>query len=266
MAPMASHRQKRPFQPSITSFFGRIDRDEYEHSRAGALPQQPILEASVQSDLLSVGMRIRKAVPEGYKTHKTTLLYDSTPAVSHSSATFAQSRPARPTELLPFCGLHKIGGHSVQDMPPPVDAHEPIDIFADDRMPFSLSQESTTSTLSTDSMPAAPMLNPRTKNKRRFLEDEEDDEDIPPFQLHFSDPLNPLLADLSVSPTTVAYPISRTAMPDLSAISGRAMAKPKTRRKGGATVAVADVVADGMEFDEADFLEPWEDEVEMGGT
>jgi hypothetical protein len=212
-------------------------------------------------------MRIRKAVPEGYKTHKTALFHDATPAQLDAAFTNATSRPSRPMELLPFCGLHKIGGHSVQSMSLPVDAHQPFDIFTDDRMPFTLSQESNTSTISTDSMPAAPMLNPLTKNKRRFLEDEENDEDVPPFHLHFSDPLNPLLADLSMSPTSAPYPFSNhTSIPNLSAISSRALAKPKTRRKVGATAVPAVVVQDSMEFEEADFLEPWEDEIEMGGT
>jgi hypothetical protein len=247
------------------SFFGRIDRDEYDATRTFPAPQQPVLEPSVQSDLLSVGMRIRKAVPEGYKTHKTALFGETTPVLSNSPPSNIPSRPSRPMELLPFCGLHKVGGHSVQDMSIPVDAHQPFDIFNDDRMPFSLSQESNTSTMSTDSMPAAPMLNPLTKNKRRYLEDEENDEDVPPFQLHFSDPLNPLLADLRMSPTSVPYPFSHTSMPNLNAISSRAMAKPKTRRKVGGLVPAVDVVVDSMEFEEAAFLQPWEDEMELGG-
>jgi hypothetical protein len=260
MAAQTVHRQKRPFQPSITSFFGRIDRDEYDHSRAFT-PQLPVLEPSIQSDLLSVGMRIRKAVPEGYKTHKTMLFHDSTPAFSNTP-TYTPTRSSR-TELLPFCGLHKVGGHSVQSLP--VNSHEPIDNFADDRMPFSLSQESTTSTISMDSMPAAPILNPLTKHKRRYL-DEEEDKDIPPFHLHFSDPLNPLLADLSVSPTRSGYMFSHTPMPDLSAISARAIVKPKSRRKAFATAPTTEVVVDAVEFEEASFLEPWHDEeIEMGG-
>jgi hypothetical protein len=114
-------------------------------------------------------------------------------------------------------------------------------------------------------MPAAPILNPLTKNKRRYF-DEEEDEDIPPFQLHFPDPLNPLLADLDMSSTRDAYPTSHTAMPDLNAISRRAIAKPKSRRKGAVATIMEAVVSD-VEFEEAAFLEPWDDgEVEMGGT
>lgn len=265
MAPQPLHRQKRPFQPSITSYFGREDREECLRT---TIPQRPVLEPSVQSDLLSVGMRIRKAVPEGYKTHKTILLYSSTPPPSNTAPSnaraYTSTRQSGPAELLPFCGLHKVGGHSVQNASAPVDSHEPIDIFADDRMPFSLPEESTSSTLSTNSMPSAPILNPRTTNKRQYLEDEED-EDIPPFQLHFSDPLNPLLAGLSVSPTRGSYPVSHTAMPDLAAISCRVMAKPRSRRKGTAR-ALPEVIAGDIEFEEASFLEPWEDtEMDMDG-
>jgi len=214
----------------------------------------------VQSDLLSVGMRIRKAVPEGYKTHKTSLFYDPTPALSTPTSTY-QSRPLGRTELLPFCGLHKVGGHSVQEMP--VDAQGILDIFSDETIPITSSQESNASTLSTDSMPAAPLLNPMIKNKRRFYEDEGDDEDIPPFQLHFSDPLNPLLADLSVSSPNM--PFGQTQMSRLNAISARVMAKPRSRRKASGGVAMSEEVMESMDFEEADFLKPCEDEVDMGG-
>ncbi|KIW04882.1 uncharacterized protein PV09_04057 [Verruconis gallopava] len=262
MATQNLHRQKRPFQPSITSYFDRVDRDEYDRSRTPAA-RQPVLEPSVQSNLLSVGMRIRKAVPEGYKTHKTSLFFDPTPALP-STSTYSPAQPRRPAELVPFCGLHKVGGHGIQDMPRPVDAHEPVDIFADDRMPFDLSQESTSSTLSTDSMPAAPMLNPITTNKRHHSDDEDDDGDIPPFELHFPDPLNPTLADLSVSPTTTVSPISHTTYTGSGAVSRRAIAKPKSRRKA---MSVAAATADcDMDFEDADFLRPWEeDELMMTG-
>lgn len=261
---MASHRQKRPFQPSITSFFGRVDRDEYEQQQATRIPSQPILEPSIQSALLSVGMRIRKAVPEGYKTHKTTLFQDTTPALrnQHTTTSQSQTRAARRAELMPFCGLHKVGGHGVQDMP--VNTHEPIDMFAATRMPFTSSQESSSSCFSTDWMPAAPMLTPFLNNKRRYRDDEAEDEDVPPFQLHFSDPLDPMLAGLSfTSPTRAFYPVSHTNMPNISSMSTRAMAKPKTRRKDRSEFGARSPDNDGMDFDEAAFLAPCDDEMDL---
>jgi hypothetical protein len=208
-------------------------------------------------------MRIRKAVPEGYKTHKTTLFHDPTPALWNASTTTTQSqtRAARRAELMPFCGLHKVGGHSIQDMP--VNSYEPIDIFADDSMPFTPSQESNTSRMSTDTMPAAPMLNPLLNNKRRFRDDDVEDEDVPPFQLHFTDPLNPLLADLSFASPRALYPIIHTNMPNISSMSRRSMAKPKTRRKSRPLLGVPSLDSDGMEFEEAEFLAPLDDEMDM---
>ncbi|KAF2461760.1 ribonucleotide reductase inhibitor-domain-containing protein [Lineolata rhizophorae] len=104
-----AHRAKRPFQPSITSFFDRAPpggiggsgsggsagganglafdprpHHHHNHFHDFAAPQ-PALPAAVQSSLLNVGMRVRKSVPEGYKTHKTLGLAGavvSTPVVA----------------------------------------------------------------------------------------------------------------------------------------------------------------------------------------
>lgn len=82
----------------------------------------PPLDAETEAGLINVGMRVRKSVPEGYKTHKTI---GHAGLAVHSSAPPTSSAPARPTlnsmrsnELQPFCGLHKIGGWAAQDIPP----------------------------------------------------------------------------------------------------------------------------------------------------
>ncbi len=71
---MSAPRIKRPYagaasdpaQRQITSFFRKTSTDAAAADppafSAAALP------ASVQSNLLTVGMRVRKSVPEGYKT------------------------------------------------------------------------------------------------------------------------------------------------------------------------------------------------------
>ncbi|MCJ1308592.1 hypothetical protein MMC25_002245 [Agyrium rufum] len=67
--PSPAHQHKRLFQPSITSFFATSTLP----SAAQPLPPPPshALPSEIQSSLLNLGMRIRKAVPEGYKTYKT---------------------------------------------------------------------------------------------------------------------------------------------------------------------------------------------------
>ncbi|KAI7285272.1 hypothetical protein KC345_g1865 [Hortaea werneckii] len=147
------HIRKRPFQPSITSYF---DQTPGPSSSAPALSaftnsrrpiigsdwdaySPPILSPPVpeetQASLLSVGMRVRKSVPEGYKTHKT--LGDGMGRVEggfgaggFGSKVPSSSAPAKVgrgrvggggigtatrggRELMPFCGLHKVGGLGV---------------------------------------------------------------------------------------------------------------------------------------------------------
>ena len=90
--PSTAHRDKRSFQQSsITSFFAREDQEEDEeyweergpgpitrkqHARERVQRESlfPSVPSSVQADLLSVGMRVRKSVPEGYNTHKSANL------------------------------------------------------------------------------------------------------------------------------------------------------------------------------------------------
>lgn len=147
------HRKKRPFQPAITSYFHAAhdlsdidssdaddDNDRYSRAtpRLRSIPQPkpphptlaPTLPDAVQSSLLSVGMRVRKSVPEGYKTPKplvTPTTHSSTPLRKPHSAyrdssletlhipvdTLASTLQHQ-RELLPFCGLNKIGGYAEQ--------------------------------------------------------------------------------------------------------------------------------------------------------
>lgn len=150
------HRNKRPFQPAITSYFPIQDDDDFDfdsedddlrglnpttrlrpqhHARA---PQHshketlaPQVPGHVQSDLLQVGMRVRKSVPEGYKTNNNkmmalpsiqTTLSNKPSSTTTTTMTLDVKPPRGPIpgdvlhqrELLPFCGLHKIGGYAEQ--------------------------------------------------------------------------------------------------------------------------------------------------------
>ncbi|CAK7209228.1 hypothetical protein SCUCBS95973_000368 [Sporothrix curviconia] len=142
---MATPRVKRAFagassdpaQRQITNFFGR-DLDYGADPSASSRPgferrsSSPLLPPSVQANLLAVGMRVRKSVPEGYKTGKeedeaaprqkaamaTTY---AAPQSSYSpfnapkvAPSLTRSASASQRELTPFCGLHKIGGLGVQ--------------------------------------------------------------------------------------------------------------------------------------------------------
>ncbi|KAF2143398.1 uncharacterized protein K452DRAFT_286223 [Aplosporella prunicola CBS 121167] len=268
----ATHRTKRPYQPSITSYFARADAAAYDSNSPVAPPHQGLtpLPANVQASLLNVGMRVRKSVPEGYRTHKT-LPTSANDAISYNGYTGPTNRPA---ELLPFCGIHKVGGHTTQPGSAPVDAYGPVNYAAHD---FAVSsQASSNSNLSPDAV-RTPLP---SANKRRFLE-EDDDEEMPTAQPSRSNALfalNTNIAnfaddDLQVSPCTT-YPVSHTSMPNLS--SARPLARPKSKRKGVSALSTqrrgalqgddVPVIVDD-DFDEADFLQPYEDvEVEMGGV
>lgn len=112
-------------QPSITSYFDRRTTTSSDHHSTP--PLRPELPQTIQSSLLNVGMRVRKSVPEGYKTHKT-MCDDPFPAATqtpstrttHTVPTPAAAAPpssAPPImlradssrELMPFCGLHTVG-------------------------------------------------------------------------------------------------------------------------------------------------------------
>lgn len=93
---------KRPFQPSITSYLGR---EASQPPRQSQSQSQPRLPTAIQVSLLNVGMRVRKAVPEGYKTKRVESLL-RTPLSAHNG----NGEVERPPELLPFCGMHRVGG------------------------------------------------------------------------------------------------------------------------------------------------------------
>ncbi|KAM3423382.1 hypothetical protein BST61_g816 [Cercospora zeina] len=166
---MSGHARKRQYRPSnqttLNSFFSRAT-----NARS---PLSPPLDDATQSSLLSVGMRVRKSVPEGYKTHKTLGLSgfpfpSSDPTQSHS--TTSHSRPgitanSTSNELLPFCGLHKTGGLSTQptsSAPPALDrSADYIPNLARSQSTIASSQDSFDGTSSQDA-----------NTKKRSYEDE----------------------------------------------------------------------------------------------
>jgi hypothetical protein len=220
-----AHVRKRQFQPSsqpsIKSFFTTVGTSSASSPSADiddeyARPLKPTVPDHVQSLLINVGMRVRKSVPEGYKTHKslsvTTINYMHPGSIpQHASDLPASSAPelySKPSELAPFCGLHKIGGFSSQ----PTSSAPGL----------SHSQSTIASSIST---PQTPQTNTR---KRNYAEDMDAELDT------FFDDQHDSMLDDTTSPKP-KYPLSHSSMPDLSAKAGivspqsRPMARMKAR-------------------------------------
>ncbi|KAL0937309.1 ribonucleotide reductase inhibitor [Colletotrichum truncatum] len=187
---MSAPRTKRPFagasvdpsQRQITSFFT---------TRSGPAPlagpsptpaaAENNLPSEVQSNLLSVGMRIRKSVPEGYKTgtYSSFKLWsdDSAPVVrttltTASPSTTRKQRSAANSqrELMPFCGINKIGGLSSQ----PMAADDYDDVPNIDDVPgLSSSQESV------ESVDVADNVVGDGRSRKRYFGDDDDGGDKP---------------------------------------------------------------------------------------
>jgi hypothetical protein len=186
------HQAKRPYngsQPSITSYFASSSAGNDTHiysisapSSPSVDPRQPTLPNSIQSSLLNVGMRVRKSVPEGYKTGTYSafqLFADaytvpSSPTVSNTP-TPPKTRPrAGARELTPFCGLLKVGGMAGQQWGIYNPGHQRfVEEYAVEEemdledVPFLSSQGSA---ISNECFGLG--------NKRRFSEEEDEDEDI----------------------------------------------------------------------------------------
>ncbi|KAF7513905.1 hypothetical protein GJ744_006519 [Endocarpon pusillum] len=215
--------KRRRFQAPITSFFTSESSSFCDPSATLQAQQHgqglssPPLPHDIQSSLLTVGMRIRKSVPEGYKTHKmlhSSGLYDNSDYFLHSDVqdqkspiptTLPSTTRATYAELAPFCGLHKVGGMAVQPLPVLSSGSygyvpgQSRAVRAEEPDPWSLpsSQESTDSYI-----PFPP------SNKRTFTSDEDEDEDD---KDEFGNDI--------LSQERSTYPSSQTRMPPLNTLS-----------------------------------------------
>ncbi|EFW20885.1 hypothetical protein D8B26_002820 [Coccidioides posadasii str. Silveira] len=200
--------KRRRFQIPITSYFSVSHSDPSTQSEslshynyaAPTSSANPALPDKVQSSLLTVGMRVRKAVPEGYQTAlKTSRLnvYMTNP-VSYNTNSYA--------ELAPYCGGFKIGNLAVQTFPPPAirEDHEIAFGRIDQESVPSSSQESTDSV-----MPSNP-------HKRAFGEDDAEDEDQ-------EEDITSLYNPKASNPNTAAYSTSRLPL--------RTILRPRSGRK-----------------------------------
>lgn len=198
---MSAPRTKRQFagaasdpaQRRITSFFTSNGTTPSSASSGDVSPRGfSATDSTVQANLLSVGMRVRKAVPEGYKTagYSAFSLWDESNRrhiPTNASPGASRTRPSAmstPTELLPFCGIHKIGGLDTQTT------------FTADDFSFSLPStdvplglldpedmdEVPSLTLSQDSVESNEMIRPdmsSAKTRKRNLGEEDEVPDVP---------------------------------------------------------------------------------------
>ncbi|KAK4162012.1 ribonucleotide reductase inhibitor-domain-containing protein [Cladorrhinum sp. PSN259] len=275
---MSAPRTKRQFagaasdpaQRQITSFFSKTSSLTSSHNsptKTCTPLNGPVLPAQIQSNLINVGMRVRKAVPEGYKTgnqYSAFKLWEDDPIPAPTASSITSTPESGMRELLPFCGIHKVGGMDVQ----PVASVAPAtaDEFDD---PMSIpgltnSQESVLSHISISSAMEATQRAANGNGKRRFSDAGEEDglwsvAHGGPFRLN----TEVSWFDAEISPRSLA--------PDAGwENNGRVLAVPKRRqssRKSG-VIAVAEVgqenvkvVPDGNDFDEASFLV--DDEMDM---
>ncbi|KAJ5883524.1 uncharacterized protein N7473_010410 [Penicillium subrubescens] len=141
--------KRRRFQAPITSFFPSASAASesadghtvsHNHYSASTFSATPVVPAKVQASLLSVGMRVRKSVADGYKTQLSLNAEKAKIAVVASEPRLAQPYYGNNSyaELPPFSGFSK-------------SANDPYSVNTDDGDAFSLppsSQESITSTAS----------------------------------------------------------------------------------------------------------------------
>ncbi|EKV18816.1 Ribonucleotide reductase inhibitor [Penicillium digitatum] len=109
--------KRRRFQPPITTFFTSATEpvssntpavSHHHHYAAETFSAHPVVPAKVQSSLLSVGMRVRKSVADGYRTHMSkTEEKAPLPAAVTQTPGAQRYHGSRPSELSPFSGADK---------------------------------------------------------------------------------------------------------------------------------------------------------------
>lgn len=180
-------------------------------------------------------MRVRKSVPEGYKTHKT-LGIDGFPFPS--SAPVTASTPIQRSysgvstrELTPFCGLHKTGGWAAQEVPSSSAPAAMVQHEAEDDVPGMSFSESSLPSARGSFMSSASAQATATR-KRTYEEEVEDDMDA-----YFDE-----------------MEAAETAEQNVMSIN-RPMARMKPTLRKAATDGMVRIVGEN-DFEEAAFLAP----------
>lgn len=284
--------KRRRFQAPLTNFFSRtsnhsLDCDDRELSQhksqpdAISSPDPASVASPVQSSLLTVGMRIRKSVPEGYKTHSASTQTSSASKCLYEPSFFVGSERAQVQDEQPYCSadliasmdLHMVGGLAVQAFPSMAETPV-LGLTLAGESAFISSQQSALSS----SMNPSTALYPKTR-KRCHAFDLDSDDGHPG-----GSPSDVESASVVANYSSMTYPYSYTCMPDLTRFSSpnvtmRTIAQPRSKRrkevgvvaKGSADIGCEQIQsAFGVprdfhfDFGEAAFLKPRED-VEMDG-
>lgn len=275
------HRQvKKRFQPSITSYFAQRDH-ETDRSTHTSRPEAttssatPTLPAAVQSSLLNVGMRVRKSVPEGYRTKGVfhpiaASLEEDHPAPHGRRVGYSSIQERHTRELTPFCGILKIGGYDPApcDLLPEAHAVPPLEFDGLDENGFPCSSQESNTSLQSMELTDAP-TQPLNPYKRRFEEDD-DNESIEPV-IFEDDGIAPFSPQQSQSLGHGHVHTVKSSRP-LAQVKGRRKhaqpTSPKYAMEGQENLESSHA-GNGEDFDEAGFLLPSEQisqEVDMWGT
>ncbi|KAI9369582.1 ribonucleotide reductase inhibitor-domain-containing protein [Aspergillus egyptiacus] len=295
--------KRRRFQAPITTFFTTTTTStstssdissssssnpvSHTHYAAATHSPTPVVPAKVQASLLSVGMRIRKSVAEGYKTNhslakmeKQMAFVERNDTIPPSTATTATTYIAR-AELAPFSGMGRadtagksagVSPSILHPQPQPQPQSNGLDshgygygynsITTDEDESFSLPSSSQESNVSEPaSLSGVPTQKKRTHADFTTYEDSDSEIEEVQFQATWNDPLrlHPVL------------PSSSSSSFSLSARQGRTILSPTLNHQRRRFVAAAKQRSVSMEVD--DFEEPAflrrrdevDDEVQMGG-
>ena len=263
--PPTNSRRKRPFQPSSQKTLDAfVSRQSSLHQTPSLFPSAsapepsipspsegfPTQPPSIQASLLHVGLRVRKSVPEGYKTHKTLGLdaYDDENTdtlrtdVETAPSASAPELSGGSRELEPYCGIHRVGGYGMQSSS---QLSVPSLVFS--------SQESRTSTGSASS------VGERGRNEKKREREGDYDDDLLDEALGVEEKDE----DFDENPVRLSFAKERQKMP---LNRGRSPFGAGLRGRQQVARKPTDVVGLGGEgpmlvddFPEADFLRPAED-------
>lgn len=242
-SPLSKRRRFAPQElpPVIPMFDNRdIENHTFDSPLILQLCEQAPLPEQIQADLLKVGMRVRKAVPEGYRTRRFTPrpFFNMGRLSPETQAAVSGSPKQQAAELSPFSagGLHNVGGLAMQPIATATFCGISLSALSDYE---GIDHEQKMWTYST--------------SHKRGLQLDEDSEDWSPqtptlqAELGFGMPVDYFTIDMEnaaeFSPLSQfprhrrqnSIPLQQTSLPELNALdgsNGRRMVKPKTRVRG----------------------------------
>lgn len=177
----SSEAKRRRFQTPITHYFNSTSTDtpstdaefvSHNHYSAATFSATPVVPAKVQASLLSVGMRVRKSVADGYKTQLALKSEKTLPTISVGEVPAIvppYSSGTGHSELAPFSGLPKSKSS--------YDPHYNNQLVTDDGDAYSIPPSSQESNASSASFPSAVNGQKRALESHIFVDDDvwEDD-------------------------------------------------------------------------------------------